>query len=172
MTRRGVFSTLAGTIAGLFGPARSWGWRSPEVALTPGPYKTINSAYTGLGEYPKTATEAIMMAKPYRAVEHRTYIIYSSDICAGEYPNVKSWEEKFTTYNPEVIQFLDSFLMKVYPNKEANWFWKKSVRIEYAPGQNVEDEAKLNPYLSEEYKKELELWTKNWDGSKDYLNAL
>jgi len=44
MTRRGIFLTLAGIIAGLFGPARSWGWQSPEVALTPGPYKTINSA--------------------------------------------------------------------------------------------------------------------------------
>lgn len=73
-----------------------------------------------------------------KSEESRTYIIHSSDICAGEYPNIKSWEEKVTTSNPEVIKFLDSFLMKVYPNREGNFIWKQSVRIEYASGQFVE----------------------------------
>ncbi len=110
MTRRGIFSTFVGFIAGLFGTARAQGGQSPWIKLTPGPTKEV-----------------------------RTYIIHSSDVCAGEYPNMKCWTKTVKTSNPEVIKFLDLFLLKVYPNKMPRFVWKKSVRIEYAPGQYVAD---------------------------------
>ncbi len=109
MTRRGVFSTIAGFIVGLFGTARAKSWQSSWMELTPGPTK-----------------------------EFRKFIIRYTTVGGEEYPNMLNAEESIVTTDPKIIEFMDNILMKVYINREPRFIWKNNVHIEYAPGQYVE----------------------------------